>query len=350
VTPRRARLRTRLQERVLAQWFRPTPSPASRLAQPLSWLFGALAAVDRRRQEERAAAAPPLRCPVVVIGNLIAGGAGKTPATLAVVDALRAQGWRPGVVSRGHGRRGDGFVEVGPDTDARACGDEPLLIARRTGVPVAVGRDRLAAARELLTQHPHVDVLLADDGLQHRRLPRQLEVVVFDSRGIGNGLLLPAGPLREPWTACPGPNALVLYTEGRASTPWPGHLAQRQVVGATPFAAWRAGDASARRPLSELRGRRLFAPAGMAVPERFFAMLRAAGLDIEACPLPDHHDYAHRPWPEGTREVVTTEKDAVKLDAWAHGGATVWVVGLDLVLPAPFVAEMQARLAPLRHP
>lgn len=350
MTPRRARLRAQLQDWVLAQWFQPEPTPAARLLLPLSRLYGSLAAADRRRQERRAAAEPPLGCPVVVVGNLIVGGAGKTPAAMAVVEALRVGGWHPGVVSRGHGRTSGSVIEVRPDADARECGDEPLLIARRTGVPVVVGQDRPAAARRLLARHPEVDVLVADDGLQHRRLPRQLDVVVFDARGVGNGLLLPAGPLRERFGHAPAPDSLVLYTEGIASTAWPGHAARRRIIGALPFEAWRRRDFGALQPLAALRGRRLFAPAGMAVPERFFSTLRAAGLDFEPCPLPDHHEYAQCPWPEGTPEVITTEKDAVKLDAWAQGRTRVWVVGLDLLLPAPFVAEMLARLAPLRRP
>lgn len=339
----------RLQRWLLSQWFRPRPSWPARFAIPLAALYGVLADRRRRQQLRDAAAGPSLGRPLVVVGNLVLGGAGKTPTTIALVQALRAAGWRPGVVSRGHGREGDQVVEVTPDLDAAQAGDEPLLIARRTDAPLFVGRDRVAAAHALCDRHPEVDIVVADDGLQHRRLPRDVEVVVFDDRGVGNGLLLPAGPLREPLGAAPGPRTMVLYTEGRRSTAWPGHLGLRTLGDAWPLADWwrRAGTPA---PLAQLRGRRLTAMAALAVPERFFAALEAQGLSIERLPLPDHHRYEQAPWPAGTAEIVTTEKDAVKLRRWADGGPRIWVVALDLSLPAAFVAELTARLAPPARP
>lgn len=330
---------------LLARWARPGPGITSTLLAPLAWLYGRLQVRDRRIQEEQARRLKQPACPVLVVGNLVAGGAGKTPTTIAIVQALQEAGRRPGVVSRGHGRRSAAVQPVHRSSTPEEAGDEPLLIRRRSGAPVWVGRDRVAAARELLAQHPEVDVIVADDGLQHRRLQRMLEVVVFDERGIGNGFLLPAGPLREPFTPAPPPQALVLYNHPQPTTPWPGACAERRLVSAWPLAAWLSGETTAAQPLASLLGRPLLAMAGIAVPQRFFDALKAANLDIRPLPLPDHHRYEHAPWPAGTHELVTTEKDAVKLARWADTtGPTIWVVGLDLALPAAFTAELLRRL------
>ncbi|MDE2275096.1 MAG: tetraacyldisaccharide 4'-kinase, partial [Burkholderiales bacterium] len=276
----------------------------------------------------------------------IAGGAGKTPTVIALVQALRAAGRRPGVVSRGHGRAGGAVRPVLPDTPVREAGDEPLLIARRTGAPVWVGRNRRAAALALCAAHPDVDLLLSDDGLQHTALARQGELLVFDERGIGNGLLLPAGPLRQPLPRTLAPQQRVLYTGARASTVLPGVLALRHLEQAWPLAAWHAGQAEAAVPLTALRGRPLLAVAGLAAPEKFYAMLQTLGLRFERLPLPDHFDYHRLPWPEGCPDVVTTEKDAIKLDPQRLAGTRVWVLPLDLQLPPALVDDLLALLAP----
>lgn len=332
-----------LQRWLLAQWFRPDPSLAARLAQPLAALYGWLQARHRQARQRESASRLQPALPIVVVGNLVVGGAGKTPTTIAIVRALQSAGRRPGVVSRGHGRRASDVLPVTPDSDAAQVGDEPLVIARRTGAPVVVGRDRVAAAQRLCLDHPEVDVLVADDGLQHRRLRRELEVIVFDERGVGNGLLLPSGPLREPWSPSPPAGALVLYTAGRRSTGWPGHVAQRHIVGVRALHDWWRGSTAAA-PLSTLQGRPLLAMAGIAVPQRFFAMLAAAGLSPTPLPLPDHHDYASPPWPADCADIVTTEKDAAKLRPAQGGLPRIWVAELDLQLPGAFVDELLARV------
>ncbi len=338
------------QRWLLQRWFRPQVQGAWHLLRPLAKLYGALERRSRRqRRAEAAQRAQPER-PVLVVGNLVIGGAGKTPATITIVQALQAAGHRPGVVSRGFGRRDSQWVEVNLRSDPTAVGDEPLLIHRRTGAPVLVGRDRVAAAQELLRRHPQLDLVVADDGLQHRQLARQLEVLVFDERGIGNGQLLPLGPLREPMPLAPPAQALVLYTHDRPSTAWPGACAPRRLRGAWPLATWLTEPGAAPQPLANLRGQPLLAMAGIAVPERFFSGLEAAGLSITRLPLADHHDYRDVPWPPGTAAVITTEKDAVKLARWARQGPHIWVVGLDLVLPAAFVATLIARLPPPPSP
>lgn len=288
-----------------------------------------------------------LPVPVIVVGNLIAGGAGKTPTCLAVVELLRQRGWTPGIVSRGYGgSAGDEVVLVTPDTPASACGDEPLLMQRRSGAPVAVGRRRVQAGRALLAAHPAVDVIVCDDGLQHRQLARDAQVIVFDERGAGNGWLLPAGPLREPMPSALPARSVLLYNAPVPSTALPGHVVQRGLRRFTPLQAWLEGTSAAA---TDLRGRRLLAAAGLAHPQRFFSMLREAGLDIAELPLPDHHDFAQLPWPSDTADVVVTEKDAVKLDPARLGTTRVWVATLDFQLPPAFAAELLALLPQRAH-
>ncbi|MBB2485454.1 tetraacyldisaccharide 4'-kinase [Mitsuaria sp. WAJ17] len=276
----------------------------------------------------------PLPCPVIVVGNWIVGGAGKTPATLALLDVLGKQGWRAGVVSRGYGRRDDSrTLLVQPDSAAAEVGDEPLLIHLRGRCPVAVGRDRIAAAQALLAAYPALDLIVADDGLQHWRLPRQLSIVVIDDRGLGNGRLLPAGPLRQagPLPAPPGSrdDTLLLYSGGKPSTPLPGYVGTRRLAGAVRLQEWWQGQPARPEALTALRGRPVLAAAGLARPQAFFDMLTAQGLDIRPLPLPDHHDFTTLPWPADCIELLLTEKDAVKLPPSRVGQTQVWVVALD---------------------
>ena len=321
--------------------------PAARLLLPLACLFHA---VTRLRQSlYRVGWLRTVRLPVrvIVVGNLIAGGAGKTPTVLALVELLRRHGYTPGIVSRGYGGRAAGVTAVMPDTPAWSCGDEPLLMRLRTGLPVFVGRDRVAAGQALLRDHPDVNVIVSDDGLQHLRLGRDIQVLVFDERGAGNGWPLPSGPLREPLPRALPSGTLVLYNAEQATTPLGGWLALRRLAGAVSLADWWQGRPSLPQSLDLLKGKRMIAAAGLAQPERFFTMLRIAGIDIEALALPDHFDYATLPWPAGTTAVIVTEKDAVKLDPRRVGDLQVWVAALDFA-PAPAFGTEVLRL--LGHP
>jgi tetraacyldisaccharide 4'-kinase len=339
----------RALERLAARhWWRPRPSLLSLCLLPLSGLYAALATLKAAPYRWGWRRAQPAPVPVIVVGNLIAGGAGKTPTVIAVVEALRAAGWRPGVVSRGHGRDGDSVTAVQATATAAEVGDEPLLIQRRTGVPVWVGRQRARAAAALCAAHPDVNVLVSDDGLQHAALARDLDIVVFDERGVGNGLRLPAGPLRQALPASVPENTLVLYNAAAPTTVLPGALATRRLADAVPLADWRVAKRTAAKALPRLQQHGqapLLAAAGVASPERFFGMLEAAGLRISRLPLPDHHAYEHIPWPAGTPDVITTEKDAVKLQPERLGATRVWVVGLDFMLPAAFTAALTSHLA-----
>ena len=327
-------------------WWRPGLTPLTALLTPLACVVGALAA------RRRAGARPlPLSVPVIVVGNVIVGGAGKTPTVIALAALLRNWGWNPGIVSRGHGRADATALLLDAATPPahatpEAFGDEPLLMHRRTGAPVAVARQRREAALRLLAAHPDVDILVADDGLQHHALARDIELVVFDGRGIGNGWPLPAGPLRERataiWPAAPESPPRFILVNGHWPAP-PAHAlpaprshcfdAVRALGGAAPLADWARGVAATPDALSALRGRPLLAAAGIGDPERFFTMLEDAGLTIARLPLADHAAFDALPWPADTADVVVTEKDAVKLAGRALGRTRVWVATLDFGLP-----------------
>jgi tetraacyldisaccharide 4'-kinase len=324
------------------QWWQPRPTLAMRCLQPLSWLARVLA-----RSSAPVWIAP---CPVIVVGNLIVGGAGKTPTVMALVRALQSAGYHPGVVSRGHGRSTRGPVAWRSGSQANEVGDEPWLIARTTGVPLVVAEARVLAAQKLLQEHPQVDVIVADDGLQHHALGRDAEVWVFDERGAGNGLLLPAGPLRQPMPTTVPARARVLYNAARPSTALPGLLAQRSLAGAVALADWLQRAPMQQALLDGLRDRPLLALAGIAAPQRFFAMLQERGLQFDTLPLPDHARLDPLPWPAGTPDVVCTEKDAAKVDPARCGATRVWVVGLDFRLPAELIAALRSRIAPPRPP
>jgi tetraacyldisaccharide 4'-kinase len=312
---------------------------------PLAALYGLLAGGRARAYGIGLLRAQRLPVPVVVVGNLVVGGAGKTPTTIALVKGLRACGWTPGVVSRGYGGAVRGPRAVVPDDDPQVCGDEPLLIRRRTGAPVWVGASRVAAGRRLCAAHPEVDLLVADDGLQHLQLARDVEVIVFDERGLGNGRLLPAGPLRQRPSASPPAGAIVVYNALRPSTPWPGHSVTRRLGPAIPLAQWWRGQScTAPPPPWAGRDEALIAAAGIAEPERFFSMLEAAGARIVRFPLPDHAAWETVPWPAGTGPVLVTEKDAVKLPATHPDAARIHVVPLDFELPGEALAAVCARL------
>lgn len=287
-------------------WYR--LSALSLALAPVSLLFGAGVALRRAGYRAGLLGTERLPVPVVVVGNLVVGGTGKTPLVLWLVAALGARGFRPGIVSRGYGAANETPRAAPPGGDPARHGDEPLLLAERSGAPVFVGRDRTAAARALLAAHPECDAIVCDDGLQHYRLARDFEIAVEDERGHGNGLLLPAGPLREP--ASRAVDAVVLNGAAR-----PGAFAMTL----EPAGFARVGGDRAPVPLEALRGKRLHAAAGIGNPARFFATLRGLGLDPVPHAFPDHHAFV-----AGDVEfpdcdfVLVTEKDAVKCRSFAR--------------------------------
>ncbi|NEX60451.1 tetraacyldisaccharide 4'-kinase [Noviherbaspirillum sp. 17J57-3] len=270
---------------------------------PASLAFCALAGLRRR-----AAQPQRLPVPVIVVGNIFVGGTGKTPFTIWLAGKLRDAGLHPGVISRGYGAAAEGVREVHPGSSPAEAGDEPVLIAQRAACPVMVGRRRVEAGRALLAAHPEVDVIVSDDGLQHYALARDVEIVICDARGNGNGLVLPAGPLREP------PGRRRDFTVYNAESPPPGIPEPAYRMRLEGDRAERLSDPSQSLPLASLRAREhIVAAAGIGNPARFFGMLRGHGIAFRELPLPDHFDFGNDPFAGVQAEIILlTEKDAVK--------------------------------------
>jgi tetraacyldisaccharide 4'-kinase len=314
---------------------------------PLGWrllgqLYGWIAdrvAASRRRQSVR------LPMPVLVVGNIAVGGTGKTPLTLWLVEQAQALGFRPGVISRGYGGRAPAYpMRVRSNSDAAHCGDEPLLIAQRSGVPVAVAPDRIAAGR-LLIEQDHVDLLIADDGLQHYRLARDLELCVVDgARGLGNGHRLPAGPLREAPSRLRQVDAVIV--NGALHEPLPAHgrlqLAMQLAISeAVPLAGGPI------LPLRHFAGQTVRAIAGIGNPPRFFAALEALGLKVIGQAFPDHHRYRRSDLARHDGlPLLMTEKDAVKCSHLAGPG--LWSVPAEARFDEADAAHVRKLLSALK--
>lgn len=312
-------------------------SPASLMLLPLSWLYGF--AVRLRRWYWHSALGHPRRLPVpvIVVGNITVGGTGKTPVVDWLAGVCRAAGFVPGIVSRGYGGRSRSVPWlVQPDDDAADVGDEPLLLRRRTGMPVCVCPDRVAAGERLLAEG--VDLVIADDGLQHYRLARDIEIAVVDGeRWFGNGRLLPAGPLREPASRLAEVDA-VLLNGGRNS-------AEGTVFHARVDTAMRLGG-DERRSLESFRGQRVRGLAGIGNPQRFYAQLSAAGMEVIPVPVGDHQRVSLAElFRDENTPVFMTEKDAVKYQPQAD--CPLWVVPMEIDMPMEFREFMLARLAGL---
>ena len=299
---------------------------------PISWCYLFLLALRRVLYRWGFLVAHSAPVPVIVVGNVIAGGAGKTPVVMALVQHLQSRGLHPGVISRGHGRTTHDCREVQEHSQAADVGDEAQLIQRRCRVPVFVASRRIEAAQALVASYPQTDVLLCDDGLQHLALKRDIDICVFDDRGIGNGWILPAGPLREAW---PRPVDLVLHTG--ATKAFAGFKARRELA---PQALRQDGSTVA---LSSLRGKSLVALAGIANPQNFFALLRAAGLELaQTIALPDHFSFdGWRVSLQPDTILLCTEKDAAKL--WRSHPAAL-AVPLALELEGTFLSALESML------
>ena len=294
------------------------------LLRTLSWIYAAGVWVRRRLYQWGVLKQVRLPVPVLVVGNLIIGGAGKTPVALALAQQLKEMGWRPGIISRGYGRKVPGVRAVGMGDSPQHVGDEPLLYAQQ-GLPVFVGEKRAEAGRALLAANPSVNVLIADDGLQHLNLARDLEVVVFDQRGVGNGQLLPAGPLRESLARLSDPLVHGVIMQGNPDqTDWP--VLPRFDMSLVPDAVYALNEPARQVPLKDFAGQSVLAIAGIGHPERFFNMLRNAGIKVDGQHFPDHHDFKAKDVPITRLPVMMTEKDAVKCQDFAVGHDNWFVV------------------------
>lgn len=320
-----------------AYWFGDAPVPP--LPGALEKIYAGVTHLRRRAYAAGLLRARRVAVPVVVVGNIAIGGTGKTPLTIALVERLRAEGWTPGVASRGYGRSDEKSARwVDRDTDPTEGGDEPVLIAHRTRAKVRVDRDRVAAAQALV--EAGCDVVVCDDGLQHYRLARDVEIEVIDGRRrYGNGRLLPAGPLREPPERAARCDFRVVNGGGSGEIQ-PG------------FGEWlmqlRAGDVQPMhggrpRLLSSFAGQRVHAVAGIGHPERFFAMLRANDIAVVPHAFGDHHRYTNDDFQFGSDlPVLMTEKDAVKCMAIA--GPQYFSVPVRGELPEAFWVALLDKL------
>lgn len=308
--------------------------PVALLLWPISLVYALAAALRRSLYLLGVFKSHRVKVPVLVVGNVVAGGAGKTPVVLLLAQHFRARGLHVGVISRGYGRSTRDCREVHAGSTASEVGDEAKLVQQATGAPVFVALQRHQAAAALLAAYPRTELILSDDGLQHYALQRDLEICVFDSRGVGNGLLLPAGPLREPWprTAAKGVVDFVLHTGNDVALAG-GYHAPRRL---SPFALSQRGE---RIALADLAAKPVLAVAAIAQPENFFAMLRDEGVPLaHTVALPDHYDFNSwkRPFGDGL-QLICTEKDAVKL--WPrHQDALA--VPLILTPPPAFLRDL----------
>lgn len=312
-------------------WYR--PSPLRWLLAPLSGLFRLIAALRRFAYQAGWLAQQSLPVPVIIVGNISVGGSGKTPLVLWLAQQLKNRGWRPGIISRGYGGKAADYpLTVNADTPASEAGDEPKLLALRSQCPVVVAPDRLAAGRQLLAEFA-CNVIISDDGLQHYRLARDIELVVVDSRrGFGNGFCLPAGPLREP--VCRLDKVDFVVWHGNSQQPWTLQLQLQASVNLTD---------QRRLPLTNWQNQTVHAVAGIGDPQRFFDQLRAAGLQVIEHAFNDHHAFSAADLQfNDTLPVLMTEKDAVKCQAFATGNC--WSVPADAVLTDGLADAINSRL------
>jgi len=318
---------------------------------PFSLLFRLLVALRRWLFRLGFLQSTRVRMPVIVVGNIFVGGTGKTPLVIWLVEALRHAGYVPGIVSRGYGVQSEAPRPVHADSAPQEVGDEPVLIARRVQCPVMVGRNRVAAAEALLAAHPEVNLIISDDGLQHYALQRDVEIVLFDARGTGNGWMLPAGPLREPITRR---GDFTVVNAMQIPSDCANDAIRMQLIGDV---AERLSDRSQRMALTSVMGfagtnktLRIIAAAGIGNPSRFFTMLRDAGVIFEEMPLPDHYDFSVNPFVDVSADIILiTEKDAVKcrqLERFVND-PRVWVVPvtarIDGMLAEQIVEKLRER-------
>ncbi len=325
--------------RLQQYWYRTTPLHLALL--PVSFIFRLLANMRRMLYRSGILRGEKLPVPVIVVGNITVGGNGKTPLTLWLAQQLLDNGWHPGIISRGYGSKASSPQAVHPSSNPDAAGDEAVLMAQRKLCPVWVGRDRVAAARSLLRAHPECDILLSDDGLQHYRLRRDVEIAVVDGvRRFGNGFLLPAGPLRELPSRLAEADAVVI----NGGTPAAGEYAM-QLHGARFY---NLLNPSIPAYAADFHGQHLHAIAGIGNPQRFFAHLNHLGLVVQAHPFPDHYRYTPGDLAYANADaILMTEKDAVKCATFAT--KKCWVLRVDAQVNPSLTQHILERIAPNGH-
>jgi len=317
-------------------WYHITPLHL--LLLPISLLFHLIVATRRLLFRCGILSSVKLPVPVIIVGNITVGGTGKTPLTLWLAEQLLANGWHPGIISRGFGGSGSKPQEVLPGSDPAAVGDEPVLMAQRLLCPVWVGRDRPAAAHALLLAHPECDIILSDDGLQHYRLQRDVEIAVVDGlRRFGNGFLLPAGPLREAPSRLREVDAVVI--NGGKAEP------NEYLMQLEGMHFYNLLNPEITATAADFDGQAVHAIAGIGHPERFFRHLNKLGLTVQTHSYPDHHHYSAADLAyEGSNALLMTEKDAVKCSAFAD--EKCWVLRVDAHLDPALTQLILKKIAP----
>ncbi len=307
-------------------WYQPKPCLYLWLLWPLSQLYSWLVLVRRFLYKQHIFFSYKLNVPTVIIGNITVGGTGKTPVVIYLVELLKKQGLNPGVISRGYKGQSKQVTAVTANSDSFYVGDEPVLIAKRTGCPVVIGKNRVAAGRYLLKNFA-VDIIICDDGLQHYALDRNIEIIVIDGvRRFGNGHCLPMGPLRELPTRLASAN-FVLVNGGEAL---PGEfsmqLSSKQICNL---------DNNQNLNYKYKVFPKVHAVAGIGDPNKFFNYLKTNGLEIIPHDFPDHHKFSQEDLNFGDGyPIIMTEKDAVKCQQFACDNA--WFLPIDAILPIDF--------------
>ena len=316
------------------QWYR--SGPAQLVLLPLSWLFGVLASVRRLGYRTGLFRGYKLPVPVIVVGNISIGGTGKTPFVLWLAEHLRLHGYRPGIISRGYGGQAHEVQAVSMDSAPALVGDEPVLLARRSGCPVWVGRNRVAVAQALLAAHPQCDIIISDDGLQHYRLQRDIEIVIVDGeRRFGNGHLLPAGPLREGRRRLLTVDAVVI--NGGAS------IDAGYAMRLEADTLHNLQDSTKTIRPAELASQSICAIAAIGNPFRFFRQLRDLGLQFEQRQFPDHHAFKPADLQSVKADaILMTEKDAVKCTVFAQEGW--WYLPVRAVVDSELLTHIMQKL------
>jgi len=323
---------------LIAQWY--DAKPWGKVLWPLSKLFEYSVILRKYCYDHNIFAKYRAAVPVIIVGNLTVGGTGKTPLVIYLAHMLAANGYRPGIVSRGYKGQVKSVIMVSPHSNPKVVSDEAVLLANRSQCPVMVSKKRAVGVQQLI-QHNKVNVIICDDGLQHYGLQRDIEIAVIDGvRMFGNGYSLPMGPLREPETRLESVDLIVVSGKPRSDR----ELAMELVC----TGVYSLKDPENTRDLKSFKGAQVHAVAGIGYPEKFFQHLRHTGLDIIPHPFPDHHEFSPIDIEFADNKLVLmTEKDAVKTKHFASDRH--WVVAISAKLPKSFEQTLLRLIKELKH-